>query len=82
MSKGSKKVVIRLPDGLDDLVKGIVLTTNAVKGAKKYTLSSWIRKAICEKLNHLKRSKRSKGVEPDPQFDELLNDDSGNGETQ
>ena len=56
MSKGSTKVVIRLPDELLELVWDTAVRSNGSRKQEPYTLSSWIRSAICEKLNHGRRS--------------------------
>jgi len=60
MSKGSKRVTVRLPGNLEQEVVNAVFTANFTRKSEPYDVGSWIRAAICEKLNHLKRSRRSK----------------------
>jgi len=58
MSKGSHKVVIRLPEELLELMSDAIIRANGSRRSEPYTLSSWIRAAVCEKLNHGRRSMR------------------------
>jgi len=65
MSKGSPKVVVRLPGDLASQIAKAVKSANGSYGIDRYTVGSWIRKAICEKLNHLNRSHRKFMAEVD-----------------
>lgn len=60
MSKGSKVIPFRLSDlylaALDEAVR----SANRRTKGEPYDRSSWIRKAVTEKLDHLRRSKRKK----------------------
>ena len=58
MSQGSHKIVVRLPEELLELVSDSIIRANGSRKTERYKLSSWIRAAICEKLNHGRRSMR------------------------
>lgn len=80
MSVGSPKVVVRLSPKLLGTINAEIAMSN--KRGKPYTLSEFVRKAVCEKLKHLARGRaysdakkeaRAIGmVEPSDEFDELL----------
>lgn len=64
MSKGSKIIPIRLSDlYLAALDRAIVSANKRVKG-EPYDRSSWIRKALTEKLDHLARRPKRKPKSP------------------
>lgn len=57
MSKGSQKIVVRLPGNLYPLLLTEVQIANDHSKGLPLGLSDWVRKAICEKLQHLKRGR-------------------------
>lgn len=60
MSKGSKIIPIRMSDMYLDALDAAVRRANRTTRGEPYDRSSWIRKAITEKLDHLLRSSRRK----------------------
>jgi hypothetical protein len=57
MSSGSRKIIVRVPDELLDKIEKAIESANLSRKAEPYFISSWVRAAICEKLNHLRRNK-------------------------
>jgi len=60
MSKGSKVVPLRISQELLDEIARSVESANYHTKGELYTTSSWIRKCIQEKLDHLNRPKKGK----------------------
>lgn len=60
MSVGSKKVVVRLGDALLSRIHTEVWQRNITRGGGTYNLSDFIRSAVCEKLKHLARGRKSR----------------------
>lgn len=55
MSKGSPVIRVRVPAELKAAMANAIEQANAYTRDEPYTGSSWIRKAIADKLNHLQR---------------------------
>jgi len=55
MSAGSKIVPVRIPDALHQEISLAIVLANETRKEEPYDMSSWIRKAIMEKLDHLRR---------------------------
>jgi len=66
MSKGSQRVIVRLDDETIDLIQDEVNKSEASATRTPYTLSSWIRHAIQEKLNKLRRGRSDETVMRSP----------------
>lgn len=58
MSKGSRVVPVRMPDELMEEIMAYIVRRNWATMTEPYSLSTFIRKAIREKLDHAKRSSR------------------------
>lgn len=58
MSKGSQVIPVRIPKELLTEIEQAIQSANLTTGLEPYTVSSWIRKCVAEKLAHLKRSRR------------------------
>jgi hypothetical protein len=58
MSKGSPKIILRIPEELIDQIKDCVESANATRKDEPYDVSSWIRAAIAEKIAHTMRSRK------------------------
>lgn len=63
MSKGSPIVKLRLPGDLQAQVEQEIERTNCNRAAEPFTVSTWIRAAIVEKLAHARRSRCKKSKE-------------------
>jgi len=61
MSKGSKVVPLRIDQELLNEIEQSVGAANYYTKGEPYTTSSWIRKCIREKLDHLRRSSKRPG---------------------
>lgn len=62
MSKGNKVVPVRFtPEELQAIAEAIESANDHTRD-EPYTVSSWIRKAVKDKLAHLSRSKRPRKV--------------------
>lgn len=61
MSRGRRAVVVRLPDGLIEDMEVAISERNARMKGEEQTVSDWIRQAIVEKLDKLRRGRGSKG---------------------
>ena len=57
-SKGSWRVTLRLPGSLRQEITEAMLSANLVKVDEPFDFSGWIKKAIQEKLDHLRRSRK------------------------
>jgi len=57
MSKGSQIIPVRIPEDLLAVVQQTIQSANSKRRHEPYTVSSWIRQCVAEKLSHLKRSK-------------------------
>jgi hypothetical protein len=62
MNTGTPKVVVRVPKKIQDLIQFEVDTRNLGSCRKPYTVSDFIRSAILEKLKHLARGRKFRGV--------------------
>ena len=60
MSKGSKVVPVRIEAELLAMIDLLILRANEHTQEEPYTRSSWIKKALAEKINHLARSKKKR----------------------
>lgn len=68
MSKGAQVIPVRIPKELLTEIEKAIQSANATNAREPYTVSSWIRKCVAEKLNHLRRSRhRSRGRKDRPQ---------------
>lgn len=67
MAKGSKIVPVRIPVLLLLEICQAIDETNKRRNKQTYSVSSWIRQAACEKLKHLRRSKRYPRSKKDPE---------------
>lgn len=61
MSRGRRAVVVRLPDGLIEDMEVALAERNARMGQAGYTMSDWVRHAIVEKLDKLRRGRGRRG---------------------
>jgi len=68
MSKGNQVIPVRFPKELLTQVENAVQSANATRAAEPYTVSSWIRKCIEEKISHLQRSRKKR---PRPQVPQV-----------
>jgi len=57
MSKGNPKIIVRIPPELIDLMDLAIASRNLMTRDEIWTRSDWLRKAILEKLKHIKRSR-------------------------
>lgn len=60
MSMGSKVTPVRIEASLIAEIEAAIERANPMRDDEPYRMSSWIRKAITEKLAHLKRKPRRK----------------------
>jgi len=60
MSKGSRIIAIRIPDEMFAEIVNAYESANEHKYCMPYGVTTWIRKACQEKLDHLRRSKNRK----------------------
>lgn len=60
MSKGSAIVPVRIPKELLAEIACAINSANATTAGPPYSVSSWVRKAIREKLDHLGRRGKSR----------------------
>jgi len=58
--RGSKIVPVRIDDALLSEIQAITARSVLHSPQEPYTVSSWIKKAITEKLDHLKRSGKAR----------------------
>lgn len=58
MSKGSPIRTMRFPEELVQRIEAAIASANDRKARTRYDWTSWVRKAINEKLSHLVRGKR------------------------
>jgi hypothetical protein len=64
MPKGSPRVVLRLSPGLLAAIEAEIRTAETAKSGGQWTVSSYIRTAIADKLLHAERSRRAKRHDP------------------
>ena len=57
--RGSKIINVRIPDETLAEIEAIVGRSVLHAKGEPYTVSSWIKKCIAEKLNHLSRGRKS-----------------------
>lgn len=62
MSKGTKIIALRLDDETQDLIKEECAKSRQTSKDVPYSVSSWIRHAIQEKLNKLRRGRQDETV--------------------
>lgn len=62
MSEGNKIVQLRVSENLLDLMQVEVRRHNAVTRLEQTTLSGWIRDAIHQKIDHLRRGRKGEKV--------------------
>jgi hypothetical protein len=60
MAKGSPLVVLRLSPALLSALKEEVRAANETREGDLWTVSSWCRQAVSDKLRHADRSRRDK----------------------
>lgn len=60
MSKGSKIVPVRIPDDLLLRMRREIITKTLSGASKTVAIGAWIRDAIKQRLDHIKRSKKAK----------------------
>ena len=60
MSAGNRITLVRLSEPMEAEIYAALRAANITRRLEPYDKSSWIRAAIQEKLNHLKRSKAKK----------------------
>lgn len=58
MSKGSRIVLIRIPLELMTKIEKAIVSANASTKAEPYTISSWFRKCVTDKIEHLLRGSK------------------------
>lgn len=58
MSKGSKIVPVRIPDRLFSAIVDAMEAANRTRFEEPYVLSTYVRKCLVDKLDHLQRSKK------------------------
>jgi hypothetical protein len=63
MSKGSPRIVIRLPEETVERINEIVIRLNRSTTRATYTVSSWIRKCVLAEVAHLDRGEGQKRIE-------------------
>ena len=61
MSKGSPRIILRIPQEVVDQIEYCITTANCSRRGEPYDVSSWIRAAIVEKIAHVKRSRKQPG---------------------
>lgn len=60
MSRGSKIVPVRLPEKLYHAIVEAMESANRTRFEEPYVVSTYVRKCLVEKLEHLERSKKKK----------------------
>lgn len=58
MSLGNPKVIVRFEQGLLDLIERTIEDRNGRTKREPWTLSDFIRDAVREKLDHMRRARR------------------------
>lgn len=62
MSQGSPRIILRLPVETVERIEALIERANLRTTVEPYTVSSWIRKAIMEKVAHLDRTEGTKAI--------------------